>query len=371
MADKVIHEMVSAFAAGCMDKKNFTQVKDYIESGGELPHNELGELQNLIALIPVVLEEETPAPELKDKVARKLLSYQDEIKAKILSDRKKTTEREAVKKTPKDPEPVKKEIKEKSTEERQQELRASRPETREEEARRRAKTKVEDLPPIPPGEKKLISKEIRRPKKEGAPGSQSAAQKGNGVLTDGNSYIQNTKWIYIAGGLLLVSIIILFFYFDSANSGIKEEIKALKDRQQYLENQVNQTNEFIASYRNFIEFIGSGTIYTARLSGTALSPQAEANYFFSPEQGRGILRYRYLPEISPQETYQFWLQASDAYYSLGVFRPSAVSNIVEITNLPYIPRQNITSFLISREARPSSETPSQQAVLVRSLNPFQ
>jgi len=53
MADKAIHEMISAFAAGCMDKANFVQFKDYINEGGELPDRELGELQNIISMIPV------------------------------------------------------------------------------------------------------------------------------------------------------------------------------------------------------------------------------------------------------------------------------------------------------------------------------
>ena len=48
MSDQVTHEMMSAFAAGCLDKANFDQFKSYLTLGGELPTHELGELQRII-----------------------------------------------------------------------------------------------------------------------------------------------------------------------------------------------------------------------------------------------------------------------------------------------------------------------------------
>jgi len=89
MADP-IKEIISAFAAGCIDKANFVQFKDYINSGGELPISELGELQNIVSMIPIILDVEQPDPAIKDNVAKKLIGLKEEIKTKIQEERRKT-----------------------------------------------------------------------------------------------------------------------------------------------------------------------------------------------------------------------------------------------------------------------------------------
>jgi len=81
MTNNPIHEMIAAFAAGCMDNENFIQFKDYFKEGGELPKGELGELQNIVSMIPIILDLETPDPALKDKVAKRLIELKDEIKS--------------------------------------------------------------------------------------------------------------------------------------------------------------------------------------------------------------------------------------------------------------------------------------------------
>ena len=91
MADKALSEMIAAFAAGCMDKQNYMQFKDYIDEGGLLPKRELGELQNIISMIPVILDLESPDSSIKDLVAKKLIGMKEEIKTKIIEGKKKTT----------------------------------------------------------------------------------------------------------------------------------------------------------------------------------------------------------------------------------------------------------------------------------------
>ncbi|NLT50437.1 MAG: hypothetical protein GXX85_05920 [Ignavibacteria bacterium] len=85
MADREIHEMISSFAAGCMDRENFINFKSYMLKGNDLPYRELGELQNTIALLPVILEKELPSEEIKNKILSKTfvqespLSAEDEL----------------------------------------------------------------------------------------------------------------------------------------------------------------------------------------------------------------------------------------------------------------------------------------------------
>lgn len=73
---------IHAYALGCAAKDDLDKINDLVLSGGDFPASELGEFQNLAALLPSILNLETPAPEVKDKVARKLYRIQEEIKKK-------------------------------------------------------------------------------------------------------------------------------------------------------------------------------------------------------------------------------------------------------------------------------------------------
>ena len=69
MADKAIDQMISAFATGCLDRDNFIQFKKYIQKGGDVPPGEIGEQQNVMSLIPAILEIEQPDEKIKEQAS--------------------------------------------------------------------------------------------------------------------------------------------------------------------------------------------------------------------------------------------------------------------------------------------------------------
>lgn len=79
-------ELIYAGVLGCLDRADQTKLTEYINSRGELPPN-MGEFQNIAALLPIILQAESPDPQLKDKVARKLYRIKDEIRAKAAADK--------------------------------------------------------------------------------------------------------------------------------------------------------------------------------------------------------------------------------------------------------------------------------------------
>ncbi len=79
-------ELIYAGVLGCLDRADQTKLNEYLKSGGELPSN-VGEFQNIAAMLPVILQAEQPDPQLKDKVARKLYRIKDEIRAKAAGDK--------------------------------------------------------------------------------------------------------------------------------------------------------------------------------------------------------------------------------------------------------------------------------------------
>lgn len=75
---KDFQNFIYPFALGCLDKEDFVSMVEYIEAGGDFPWQELGELQNLTALLPSFLNIETPQPSVKDRVARTLYKLKSE-----------------------------------------------------------------------------------------------------------------------------------------------------------------------------------------------------------------------------------------------------------------------------------------------------
>jgi anti-sigma-K factor RskA len=84
-------ELIFAGVLGCLDWTDQTRWQEYIKSGGELPST-VGEFQNIAALLPLILEPETPSAQLKDKVARKLYRIRDEVRSKLKTDNKSAAE---------------------------------------------------------------------------------------------------------------------------------------------------------------------------------------------------------------------------------------------------------------------------------------
>lgn len=74
-------DMIHAGVLGCLDRADQKKLNEYFKSGGEIPQN-MGELQNIAALLPIILKAESPDPQLKDSVARKLYRIKDQIRSK-------------------------------------------------------------------------------------------------------------------------------------------------------------------------------------------------------------------------------------------------------------------------------------------------
>jgi hypothetical protein len=90
MEKKKLIELIKLEVLDCLNNADAETLRLSKEVDSDFPWKELGEYQNLAALLPVALPIEFPVSELKDKVALKLYNMRDEIKAKL--DAKKTPE---------------------------------------------------------------------------------------------------------------------------------------------------------------------------------------------------------------------------------------------------------------------------------------
>ncbi len=76
------YEHLHAYTLGCLDKDEFEELRSYLQNTSEFNWQDLGEYQNLTALLPSILNIEIPGLHVKDKVARKLYRLKEETKAK-------------------------------------------------------------------------------------------------------------------------------------------------------------------------------------------------------------------------------------------------------------------------------------------------
>jgi hypothetical protein len=83
MEKKKLIELIKLEVLDCLNNEDEETLRLSKEVDSDFPWKELGDYQNLTALLPVALKIEFPVGELKDKVALKLYNMRDEIKAKL------------------------------------------------------------------------------------------------------------------------------------------------------------------------------------------------------------------------------------------------------------------------------------------------
>ncbi len=421
---ETLKEMMSAYVAGCLDNANLVQFLDYIDNGGEINKDELGELQNVAALIPIILEDEAPPASLQNKIFQQIPDNEAPQKIitktkkahlrEILESKKKEVEKES---SPEDieievPEEVsfksasKREKKEVKEEDHTIESGTAVPETPasdfdvEPESKVTVKTTVkEELPeedtnkphaeeePIfaPKAEKKKKEKVTVPRDEESESFSHVTVKKtvrttmivppGDKVIEDnerspapveeceeGNGSFFNTLSAKIVTAVsILVAVILLILYF-STKSNLTEKVTTLQKEKTVLQSEVNSKNDFIASNLPLIESFNQKDLIVVPLAGTADQGSYDARVLLSPSSRMGVLQFLRIPKISDKESLQLWLISKGQSYSVGVFHPKEGQKFYPLNKIPHIPFEEIEMFRMTKEPASGSEFPSGSTV---------
>jgi hypothetical protein len=369
MEDRAVHEMIAAFALGCMDKANYIQVKDYLDAGGELPERELGEMQNIVSMIPVILDLESPAPEIKDMVAKKLIGIKDEIKAKLIQDKKRTaaTFTRSTKLTKTSIEPPKlsaltftsrstrafKDTPEISDEEIKKKLgingdilKQSRVFTqiKEHEKEKKEPLSIKEEPPS------IITPKITRE----APNVVAEQQQEKSVSTS------VTGWIALLLTIILFSI--LGYYVFTSVESLNKQITDLKNQVTVLQSQLNTANNFINNNNSLVEFFNYKDLSTVSLFSMDPSDRANVRIILAFEERQGLVQFNNVKALPTNQVYQVWMFHKGQPYTLGTFRPLD-SGYLKITTFPFLPKEQIELFKITIENGNGMSTPSTNVYL--------
>ncbi|MCF8259995.1 MAG: anti-sigma factor [Melioribacteraceae bacterium] len=379
MPDQAIHEMVSAFASGCIDKANYQNFKNYLESKGSLPYGELGELQNLMVLIPTILEMETPPPDLKNDVAKSLIKLQkkasnprrltgeiDEIVEPLI----KPSVPKIKPSTPESPEvldrkdflPSREEV---LGESEKQETVAASPEIEnksryaetimneddvaqtkmdnEDEIRRRRSESYRDIPRLTDSPGPEIPN-IRDILDSHDPGF--------------TTWSRNNLIITIVSSIIIL-VIVLFIY-----TGFESHLEEYRTEVAKLKTDLRKSTEFIDEHGALITFFNFSDIQFANLNGGTEFEESTGKLLLAFEEGEGLLKTTSLFPSPNKTIYQLWMVSRGGFYSLLKFQSNSTGKFLKFSNFPYIPPQDVNGFRITIEPEGGSETPTGKTVLI-------
>lgn len=327
MANNPLMEMISASATGCMDKENYIQFKEYMQSGGEMPNGELGEMQNVISLIPTILEQEEPNPEIREEIGNRLLKVQKKIRSKSIEDRRQT--------------------------------RIKKPE--KEFIQRAAHTKTFDI------DDKRKRTQPHTSFKDAPLFSKAVHTLVGDYDSDDQGYERNWKinsillWAFSI--ILLIFVVVSIIISNNKTDDLQDQLNSLNSELAALETELANSNEFINDYLEFIEFFNNPNINIITLSGSAVNPNSSGRLMISFDAGEGLLQMKNMPRLESEETYQLWLVSNNQSYSLGTFEVRPGEKYMKISQIPYIPKEEIDLFRITNEMRDGVEIPRGQTYL--------
>lgn len=376
MAEKAIHEMVAAYAVGCIDRQNFVQFKDYMQEGGDLPEGELGELQNIISMIPVILDLEKPHPAIKDAVAKKLIGIKDEIKAKIINERNtmvNTSTRISLPpiteiRTPKPPtvkpQPNTPTFNSRATGTKtafhfaEEEMTNTFADENIAKKKTSVKKVIDSQPAAPTASKitEIKSLEIDEPKLNTKVVTEEVKPMNDERFS---SYVLPIVGLIIS--LLLITV--LGYYVFMSYQKINDRLDGLQSEINSMRSQVTTANNFVGNNSSLVEFFNYKDIIVFNLTSADPNVKAAAKVLFSFGEKEGLVQFKNMPSLQPGQVFQLWMESKGQSYSLGSFQPIG-SEYLKITSFPFLPKEQIAGYKVTLEQNASITTPS--AALVSS-----
>jgi hypothetical protein len=421
-----ISNNIFPFALGCLDREEFIELISQLEKGEEIPAKELGELQNIASLLPAILNIEQPAYSVKDKVARKLYRIKDELKSRrektglstsetskeepaeesnqtisiadsehdifndieektfknepekfvITSDPEETSEKpfslggfEPVKPKRKTGEFYKteeveqKEFEQEEFESEEAEQFESKHQEIEHEEILESETHQEETPSSS-RKPEVTSDDVDE---EELIDSIIEQEGGSTLRKDYRKNYLNKKTLltYVALMLaLIVLVAVIVAYLDFAS-----DVRSYKSQVEDLTARVTNLTFRVESSREIEKILEADNAAVITLTGTRLNPQGTGKVILDLSDNRGYLQLMRMPRLPENRTYQLWIEAGTAPFTVANVRP-----VDEVEYYPFdlpliTPGQRI-NFLVTEEPNDGSTVPGRRVFLEGNLSSF-
>lgn len=396
--EKDYQELIYAFAIGCLDFEEQSAFLDYQSQNPNFYRNELNEYQNLAALLPSILTIENPEANLKLKVAKKLYSFKDEIRAKKKKLTLETIESEPEKKVhieniehekPKLEiiEDVKKTIEQKEEMVKEKDITDTEnievvtPERKTKEIFRSSQTtqiQGRDLKSFLKRKKKTVedkiisSKEIQKkdgfvvsqdeikleqekPKKKVVKETTEKQKKSTYVpYRERRTYAENRSKNYTP--IIFLLFIIMTAGFIWIHFSTSSRISKLQQDVNRLTYQISSLTTSFRKNNDLQEILTTKNVRVVNLSPTRLGNKSYGKLIISFDKNKGFYQMFNMPKLEKSMSYQLWVNVSRSYFSLGVFTPNGNSEYYPF-KLPQLSGKQTIKFLVSKEQKLGAERP--------------
>ena len=346
MADQEIKEILSAYALGCMDKRNLDHFNEYLEIEGDLPYQLLSDYVNLSSLIPTILTIEKPNPKLKETVAKNLLSLHEEIKKKIKQKNLETAAKLEFKTTSYSTE----------SDENNFEYVESRNDRMETEIESKALEESTNFAALSTRTTLFSPQDYERGTKEVEEYQEQR-----------NSTSPFNLFNFILASVMLIILVVFGYYFYNMNKSLGIEVENLKARIAELNTDLVYSKDFISKYEKMIDFFNYTDISVIPLGGTEVSPNSVGRLFISQEGREALLEIKNLPILKNTDSYYLWIVSNQLSYVLTSFVPKTGERYISIPEFPRIPLEEVDLIILTNEPRAGSSTPQGSTFLYGSL----
>lgn len=397
---------ICSFALGCLDRNEYFEMLEKMQDKLHFPFQELGEFQNLVALLPTILNIETPKPEVKDKIARKLYRIKDikRPERKITKETvpsnihpQNTAQKESQLKenffelgSLKDKESTLEDIKESEKQEnfvhsKEKEFQPVKSITKKIEEDEIPSTKKIDvnLPQTSKEEieKQEISKKELFTDKQMEEKSISVGQKVNYEIQLENIeqkllnierklVVMSTEMIgkktskFSFGQAFILFIFFLLalgglFYFQ--NQKVENVSKQLTQQFNFMKDDVNN---IINTNKDVYEVLLAQNMKIAFLNSSQNNPSIYGKIFINPASRNGVIQLANLKRLENSKIYRFWIRRNNEWIKNNEFFPIRSVQYFSIYDLPEITNQAQLTFLVTEEeTNASSNKPEGNPVL--------
>jgi len=375
---------------GCLDKEDKKNLNVFIENGGDFNFQELGEYQNLVSLLPCILTIETPEPQLKDDVARKLYRLKDEIKATRYKNKTAMAQeqtKETIRNTQEKPIfeiskelndlPLFDSVNEKSDEKKEEVV----------EKPNRSVGRTRDMSHLYKTynpeeffkeENKFLPDKNPDFENEGVR-DEAAAEKTitkaldniENIIRDSNSTSKQPdndrpKKSY---GIKLMFFLLLLLVVAGLIIGywkISSDVKEYKNDVEKLNKQINSLTMRLSSSQEIEQMLQSPNVQIINLKGTNLNSSGYGKLIMSPEKGTGYIQLAQMPALPEGQVFQLWISVSGNFMPLEAFPASEKMEYYSF-RIPNLPKGYDVSFLVTEEPLGGSKTPGKKVYLTGNM----
>jgi hypothetical protein len=292
MSDDV-KQIIAAYVLGCLDKENLIQFIEYIHRGGKEIEGELGELQNIISLIPILLSPEIPNENIKENIAQKILEI--EFQTKNVERKSKIIE--------------------------------------ENSADNSAEAKESKIISALPLHDKLDSTQVKSDKPQ----------------------VKKSKITSVFLWFLIFILIGLagYAYKNSLDANLK--IIKLNKKILQLNQEMSVAKNFLAEHSTLIDFLNSDEISIYNFSNLDTNVTASAKLFLSFSKGEGIFSVNISGKISSDESLAIWAVIKNKNILFGEIVYNPLVKYYKLEKIPMIDKNSIKIISVTIQKRRSGE----------------